>query len=163
MSATCPLCGAAFDPLDRAACGGCPIGRGCRMTCCPACGYSWIEPAQTRSGRFLGRFFRTKEPPGFRPDRGGSMTLAKVPAGWRARLADWEATPPERRQQLRAYGVSESSWMHVLQHSPTTIIRVEGTELGLERELAATILVDEAQPVHATIDPSGASGGSSHP
>ena len=88
------------------------------------------------------------------------MTLAEVPAGWRARLVHWEATPPQRRQQLRAYGISESSWMHVLQHSPTTIIRVEGTELGLERELAATILVDQVQPVHATIGPSAASGGS---
>jgi Fe2+ transport system protein FeoA len=157
MTATCPLCGVTFDPLQHSACGACPIGAGCRMTCCPACGYSWIDPAQTRTGRFLERWFGPKGTRSVRLDRAGTMTLAEVPAGWRARLADWEATPPQRRQQLRAYGLSESSWMHVLQHTPTTIIRVERTELALERELAETILVDEAQPLRSTIDPAAAS------
>jgi Fe2+ transport system protein FeoA len=34
----------------------------------------------------------------------------------------------------------------VLQHAPTTVIRVQHTELAIERELAATILVEAAQP-----------------
>jgi Fe2+ transport system protein FeoA len=82
------------------------------------------------------------------------MTLAEVPAGWKARLFDWEATPPRRRQQLRAYGLAERSWIHVLQHTPTTIILVDLTELALEQELATTILVDSAQPIGSTPDSS---------
>ena len=80
------------------------------------------------------------------------MTLAEVPPGWKARLRAWETTPPRRRQQLRAYGLIEKGWIHVLQHVPTTIIRVEQTELALERELATTILVEAAQPASAKID-----------
>ena len=128
MTATCPLCCTSFDPSQHSGCDSCPIGAGCQMTCCPACGYSWIEPEQTRSGRLLERWFQKKPTRGVRSERAGSMTLADVPVGWRARLAGWEATPPQRRQQLRAYGLSESSWLHVLQHTPTTIIRVEQTE-----------------------------------
>jgi Fe2+ transport system protein FeoA len=60
--------------------------------------------------------------------------------------------PPRRRQQLRAYGLTESEWIYVLQHAPTTIIRVGQTELALERELATTILVDAARPSTAPID-----------
>jgi len=84
------------------------------------------------------------------------MTLAEVPAGWKARLCSWEGTPPRRRQQLRAYGLAESGWIHVLQHTPTTIIRIDLTELALENELATTILVESAQPVGSTTDPTAA-------
>lgn len=40
----------------------------------------------------------------------------------------------------------------MLQHVPTMIIRVEQTELALERELAATILVEAAEPVSPQTD-----------
>jgi Fe2+ transport system protein FeoA len=39
--------------------------------------------------------------------------------------------------------------MTVLQHAPTTVIRVQQTELALERELAAAIVVEAAQPDEA--------------
>jgi len=94
-----------------------------------------------------------------RRNRGGARrrgsapaTLAEVPAGWKARLSSWEATPPRRRQQLRAYGLAESGWILVLQHTPTTIVRIGLTELALEQELAATILVEDARQVGAETD-----------
>lgn len=80
------------------------------------------------------------------------VTLADVPVGWKARVRGWEATPPRRRQQLRAYGLTERRWIDVLQHVPTMIIRVEHTELALERELAATILVEAAEQVSPQTD-----------
>jgi Fe2+ transport system protein FeoA len=79
-------------------------------------------------------------------------TLADVPAGWKARLSSWKTTPARRRQQLRAYGLAEGCWMVILQHTPTTILRVGRTELALERELAASIIVEDAQPAAAAAD-----------
>jgi len=154
MTATtvrCPLCGLAFDPSGLAACRACPLGAGCRVTCCPSCGYSWVEPEQTRSGRFLRRWMRRNRG-GARRRGSAPATLAEVPAGWKARLSSWEATPPRRRQQLRAYGFAESGWILVLQHTPTTIVRIGLTELALEQELAATILVEDARQVTAETD-----------
>ena len=40
----------------------------------------------------------------------------------------------------------------MLQHTPTTIVRVGLTELALEQELAATILVEDAHQVGADTD-----------
>lgn len=76
-------------------------------------------------------------------------TLADVPAGWNARLRSWARTPARRRQQLRAYGLAEWGWIHVLRSSPATIICVGQTEIALERDLAATIVVDAAHPAAA--------------
>jgi Fe2+ transport system protein FeoA len=122
------------------------------MTCCPSCGYSWIEPDRTASGRRLRRWFDGVRRERRRRSGLPAGTLADVPPGWKARLHGWESTPPRRRQQLRAYGLAESSWIYVLQHVPTTIIRVGQTELALEYELAATILVDAACPASAPVD-----------
>jgi rubredoxin len=36
----CPLCGWAYDPSVSSSCAACPLSRGCRVSCCPNCGYS---------------------------------------------------------------------------------------------------------------------------
>jgi len=36
----CPLCGGRFQPSDQT-CGACPFARGCRVACCPHCGYQF--------------------------------------------------------------------------------------------------------------------------
>jgi Fe2+ transport system protein FeoA len=45
---TCPMCGHRFDPHDHAACGSCPLQRGCQLVCCPNCGYEMIDVKQSR-------------------------------------------------------------------------------------------------------------------
>jgi Fe2+ transport system protein FeoA len=47
-----------------------------------------------------------------------------------------------RRQQLQAYGLSPGHCVHVLQHSPVTIIQAGHTELAMEADLAETIMVE---------------------
>lgn len=44
---TCALCGHTFDPENNAACPSCPLNKGCRMVCCPACGNTNINPARS--------------------------------------------------------------------------------------------------------------------
>lgn len=47
-----------------------------------------------------------------------------------------------RRAQLGAYGPSAGRGAHVVQHAPVTVIRIDNTELTLEAEPAAVVLVD---------------------
>jgi Fe2+ transport system protein FeoA len=119
------------------------------MLCCPDCGYSWVDPERSAVGRFLRGWLGGRGRRHRRRGRHAVRTLADVPVGWKARLHSWDALPSARRQQLRAYGLGESEWMTVLQHAPTTVIRVQQTELALERELAAAIVVEAAQPDEA--------------
>jgi Fe2+ transport system protein FeoA len=116
------------------------------MLCCPKCGYSWVDPERSAVGRLLRGWLGGRGGRRRRRARHAWRTLADVPVGWKARLRSWEALPPARRQQLRAYGIDESEWIHVLQHAPTTVIRVRHTELALEYELAAAIVVEAVQP-----------------
>jgi len=146
----CPLCGVSFERGAGGACRACPMGAGCQMTCCPSCGYSWVDEEATPTGRFLRRWLLRRRPAGRRAS--AAHLLSDVPVGWKARLRSWESTPPRRRQQLRAYGLSEHNWIHILQHVPTTIIRVGRTELALDRELAETIVVEALHPADAGAD-----------
>ena len=41
----CPLCGASFDTRGKGCRGGCPMSGGCKVYCCPTCGYSFPEEA----------------------------------------------------------------------------------------------------------------------
>ena len=38
----CPMCSAPATDV-RAGCTGCPLSRGCTMSCCPRCGYRFLE------------------------------------------------------------------------------------------------------------------------
>ncbi|MFP4000899.1 MAG: hypothetical protein ACLFSM_08580 [Thermoplasmata archaeon] len=44
----CPLCGNEFDEGEVSACQSCPMGRSCRMTRCPNCGYEFIPGVDER-------------------------------------------------------------------------------------------------------------------
>ncbi len=46
----CPLCGVEFDAEGQGCRPSCPMSRGCRVVCCPACGYSFPQ----ESGAALG-------------------------------------------------------------------------------------------------------------
>jgi hypothetical protein len=51
----CPLCSAAFDPGGQGCRPSCPMSRGCRVVCCPSCGYSFPQEGAGLAGR-LRRF-----------------------------------------------------------------------------------------------------------
>lgn len=53
---SCPLCGRPV-PLDRGTCASaCPLARGCRILCCPSCGYEFVEHSALAAG--FGRLVR---------------------------------------------------------------------------------------------------------
>ncbi len=39
----CPLCGVEFDAEGQGCRPSCPLSDGCRVICCPACGYSFPQ------------------------------------------------------------------------------------------------------------------------
>jgi hypothetical protein len=39
----CPLCGFGFDAEGQGCRPSCPMSKGCRVVCCPSCGYSFPQ------------------------------------------------------------------------------------------------------------------------
>ena len=39
----CPLCGGEFDAEGQGCRPSCPLAKGCRVVCCPGCGYTYDE------------------------------------------------------------------------------------------------------------------------
>jgi len=67
--------------------------------------------------------------------------LADILPGSRVRIHAFdEHMPSNRRVHLIAYGLSPGIWIDVLQQSPVTIIRIDNTELALEKSIAKNIL-----------------------
>ena len=60
---TCPLCGAAFDAEGQGCRPSCPLAKGCRVVCCPSCGYSFPQEAGLAGGlrRLLDRLKDKKD------------------------------------------------------------------------------------------------------
>jgi hypothetical protein len=59
----CPLCGTAFDAEGQGCRPSCPLAAGCRVVCCPSCGYSFPQEAAGWAGRLRDWLDRRKEGP----------------------------------------------------------------------------------------------------
>ncbi len=71
------------------------------------------------------------------------FTLADSPPGCYLRVVGFlEAISPEQKDRLCAYGIVPGHCVFVLQHHPVTIVRIDHTELALERELARLVKVE---------------------
>jgi Fe2+ transport system protein FeoA len=141
LSFSCPLCGHRFDPSAHSSCGSCPLNTGCRMVCCPNCGHSTVDPQESRLARWAAAAMaRLRGPaaPGSAP--AGPLALTAVPAPARVRIVA-EDGGGERLARLRAYGLAPGAVVELLQQRPVTVVRIEQTELALEGELAAGLLV----------------------
>lgn len=136
-SMQCALCGHRFTPHNHTGCPSCPMGNGCATVCCPACGYSTIDPSRSSLVR-LGHWLRG----GKRTENTPAMTLNDIAPGSHAQIAGFTADLSSRqREHLQAYGLVEGRTVRVLQHSPATVVRVEHLELALEADLAGKIKV----------------------
>ncbi len=62
---TCPLCGITFDAEGQGCRPSCPMAKGCRVVCCPACGYSFPQESGVAGGlrKLLDRFGNKREQP----------------------------------------------------------------------------------------------------
>jgi uncharacterized C2H2 Zn-finger protein len=53
----CPLCGQRFARDEAKKCSACPVRGGCKLLCCPRCGYGFVEESRLLKlmSRWLGR------------------------------------------------------------------------------------------------------------
>ncbi len=140
-SLTCSLCGHTFAPQAEAACGACPLRRGCPLVCCPACRHVTVDVDRSRLAHLLAPLVHRGVRAG---DSRPAKTLADVQADGAAVISGFRpGAPPDRCEQLRAYGLTTGRTVHVVQQSPVTVVRIDHTELGLERDVARQIEVED--------------------
>jgi Fe2+ transport system protein FeoA len=137
-SFTCPMCGLAYQPGgDTCKDHGCPIAiGGCATQHCPRCGYTMPDESKSGAARLIRRLFRRS---GAKPAViAGS--LAELPAGSTGVVERLEGDPG-LLARLTAQGVAPGVSIHLLQRLPTFVIEVGETTIGLEKDVAATIVI----------------------
>jgi len=137
-SVLCPMCGIEFARTDTACAHGCPLGAACNQVRCPGCDYEFPDrsPTASRFKRWLSRFRRSP-----RPANGSAMSLDRLTAGERGQVVRLTSADARRRNTLTVFGLVPGAEIDLIQRRPTYVIRVGETELGLDREIAAEILV----------------------
>lgn len=134
----CPMCGLEFEKTDTVCAHGCPLGSLCRLIRCPGCNYEF--PDRSTAYAWLARLFRGRRsaPPQLPDD---VVPLTELRAGERAELASLACTKRSRRNALAVFGLVPGSELTLQQRRPAFVVRVGETELALESDIAAEILV----------------------
>lgn len=160
------MCGFEFARGDTLCSHGCPLGALCRMVRCPACEYEFNETREPGAGtswsplrrlwRRARRWWSERSPgtgrAGRRRSSGGDASAGS--AVWARVRPAVEARPGERveilclgreegsrARALAVFGLVPGARALVLQQRPATVLRVDETELALDREIARDILV----------------------
>ena len=148
---TCPLCGFGFDPAAHLACQTCPLHSGCRLVCCPSCGHTTVDQAQSRIVRWITAFLNRASPPQDAPASQRAMepaparrtALAAAPLDRMVRVVDLAGLPAAQREQLHGYGIAPGRALRIVQRKPVTVVQIEHAELAIETEVAQAVWVDE--------------------
>lgn len=137
---SCPLCGLDYRPGgDTCREHGCPISLGgCAIQHCPRCGYTMPDESKSGAARLIRRLFR-RSPRGPLP----LGSLAELPAGSFG-VVDRLDGPPDLLARLTAQGLAPGVAVHLLQRLPTFVIEVGETTLGIEKEVAAAIVLRQS-------------------
>jgi Fe2+ transport system protein FeoA len=138
---TCPLCGLEYQPGGETCREhGCPIALGgCATQHCPRCGYTLPDETRSAAARLVRRLFRRQPPPV--PHPAGS--LAELPAGSFGVVERLQG-PADLLARLTAQGLAPGVPVHVVQRLPTFVIEVGETTLGLEKDVAAGIVLKQS-------------------
>lgn len=132
----CPLCGFEFEKQDTPCQRGCPLGKFCKLVCCPNCRYEFPETPPGLS--FLHRLVHRDRKPA--PDC-QLLGLHELEEGEHSELVCLNCAQTSRRNTLAVYGLTPGSRLILQQKRPTFVVRVGETELALEMEIAREILV----------------------
>jgi Fe2+ transport system protein FeoA len=131
------MCGLAYQPGgDTCKEHGCPIAiGGCATQHCPRCGYTMPDESKSGAARLIRKLFRRSVA---RQPAAGS--LAELPAGSSGVVERLQGAP-ELLARLTAQGVAPGVSVHLLQRLPTFVIEVGETTIGLEKDVAAAIVL----------------------
>jgi Fe2+ transport system protein FeoA len=135
----CPMCGIEFEKAGSVCERSCPVSSACKTVRCPACDYEFPEGA--RSVSWLQRLFRRRAAKPRPPQNPNAVGLDSLASGEKAELLELSCMSGSRRNTLTVFGLTPGTVVTLLQRSPSFVIRVGETELGLDREIAQGIYV----------------------
>jgi Fe2+ transport system protein FeoA len=142
------MCGHVYDPTSARACAACPLHTGCTLTCCPACGYTTVDPGRSGLARWLDRIAHRRTRARGTAERAAgpqrNLVLAELRPGEEARVVAIDGPATVKRSHLQAYGVVPGRVLVVLQQRPVTVLLVDHTELAIESDLARGIWVQRS-------------------
>lgn len=141
---TCALCGHTYSLEAHQGCVSCPLELDCNIICCPACGFSDVDPNKSKAvGWLRSKVFARKGGTPSHTSASGqvSLSVADLLPGMQAIILSLQAVDERRREQLMSYGLAPGRCVYILQHNPATILQVDQTELAIEEEVARQILV----------------------
>ena len=144
----CPLCGFEFEKLDTLCSHGCPLGGSCNFVRCPGCQYEFLEKPRKVSwlSRLLGKE-HVEEPP--LPQ--GVVPLKDLKNGEVARVICLGGDNGSRHKTLSVFGLAAEAEITLIQQSPSCVVRVGETELAVDLEIAAEVLVERLEPVESDL------------
>lgn len=135
---TCSFCGFEFDPSDTFCAHGCPLGAACHLVRCPSCGYEF--PARPRRKSLMSRLLRKDDvEPSWHPTE--VVRATQLRAGEVAEVTCVGGGKRGREDRLAVFGLVPGAEILVLQQRPSCVVRIDQTELALDREIGAEILV----------------------
>lgn len=134
---SCPMCGFEFERTDTRCEHGCPLGAYCNLVSCPNCDYEFPDRPQRTS--WLWRLLRRKEPDPPLPE--GIMPASQMLPGTTAEVVCLGAGQLDGSGALSVYGLEPGAEIELIQQRPSCVIRIDETELAMDREIAEGILV----------------------
>ena len=149
---TCSFCGFEFDPSDTLCAHGCPLGATCHLVKCPSCGYEF--PARPRRKSFMSRLLRQSEAePALLPAE--VVRATQLRPGEVVEVMCVGGVKRGREDRLAVFGLVPGAEIRVIQQRPSCVMRIDQTELALDREIGDEILVRRRTngrgPSHASV------------
>ncbi len=134
---TCPMCGFEFDRDDTLCGHGCPLGSLCNLVRCSNCGYEFPDAPRRKSWlkKLLSRPHRSPRLP---PD---VRAVSALDPGQMGRVECLGQRNGSRYGTLSAFGIVSGAEVTLVQRQPACVVRIGETELALDPEIAAELLV----------------------
>lgn len=121
----CPPCGQRFDARAQLSCRSCTLHNGCRLACCPACGQTTVDPAQSRLAQWLAALLTRSRAQQQVAAAAATplpverqMILAHAPLDCRLPILGVEDLFSTLGQRIQSYGLTPDHYLRVMQHQP---------------------------------------------
>jgi ferrous iron transport protein A len=140
----CSFCNSEFTEEESVkSCGHCALFSGCRLVKCPSCGYEMPQTPEIvkRFRKWRTRLSARKPSDTAAKESTGEGLLSDLRTGSRAEVIDIRTSNPRERGKLLALGITPGTIVALVQRVPSFVIRVGYTQLALDRETAATIVI----------------------
>lgn len=138
----CQLCAYEFDETQLRCHTSCPFNEHCAIICCPNCGYQTVNDSKSKLAEMMRRILQSRA----RGKRAARCPLSQLSEGEAGRLVSIGSSKPNRVERLQIFGLIPGVRVILKQRYPEIILQVGHTELAVERDVAAEILVEVLNP-----------------